>query len=402
MKIVIVTHYFPPEIGAPQSRLSDIARKFAESEEVVVVTGMPNHPTGVVHEGYKHKIRSEEYTDGYKILRSWVYATPNEGFVKKTFGHLSFMISSILFNLRRIGRADIVLVSSPTFFAIFSAYFVAKIKRAKFVLEIRDLWPGIFIELGVLTNKYIISVLSKLEMYFYEKCDLLVVVTEGFKDNIVSRGISPDKVFVVRNGADISKFNTSAGNRNYRTGLKVTESQVIVLYSGAHGISHGLDSVIKAAGLLADRKDIIFVFVGEGAKKAELVEQAAGLDNVMFMPAARREAMPDIIFSSDICLAPLKNIPLFSTFIPSKIFEYMACSRPVIGCLSGEPAKILEEAGQFVVEPEQPKLLADCITKLADDPNLRQKKGLEGRLFVESNFNRDLLSERYLSLIRTI
>ena len=163
MKILIVTHYFPPEIGAPQARLSDFARMWADAgHEVTVLTGMPNHPTGVVPPQYHRRLRVIERSDGYRIVRTWLYATPNEGIVKKTLGHLSFMVSSVILGWRRVGRPDVVVVSSPTFFAIGSAWLIARTKRARFVVEVRDLWPAIFVQLGVLTNRYAIAVLERL------------------------------------------------------------------------------------------------------------------------------------------------------------------------------------------------------------------------------------------------
>jgi glycosyltransferase involved in cell wall biosynthesis len=400
--ILIVTHYFPPEIGAPQARLSEMAKIFAETQDVTVLTGMPNHPTGIIANGYEKCISKEEFTDNYRILRSWVYATPNEGFIKKTLSHISFMISSILLNYRKVKNVDVVIVSSPTFFSIFAAYFIAKTKRAKFVLEIRDLWPGIFIELGVLTNKYIIALLTNIEMFFYQQADLVITVTQGFKDNIVERGILESKVKVIRNGADVDKFSPLKRSKSTREKFKAKDNDLVVLYSGAHGISHGLDSVVDAAELLKDSDDIKFVFVGEGAKKRELINQAKYLNNVLFLPSVNRQQMPDLIANADICLAPLKDVPLFSTFIPSKIFEYMAMSKPVIGCLTGEPASILLEAGQIVIEPENPRVLAETVKSLSNDKHNLNQIGIAGRNFVTKNFNRSNLNTYYLELINQL
>ncbi len=402
MNILIVTHYFPPEIGAPQARLSELAKRFAETESVTVLTGMPNHPKGIIAKGYEKKIRLEEFVDNYKILRSWVYATPNEGFIKKTLGHISFMISSVLLNFFKLGPVDVVVVSSPTFFSIFSAYFIAKVKRARFVVEIRDLWPGIFVELGVLTNKQVIAVLSAIELFFYKTSDRVVVVTEGFKENIVKRNIPESKVFVIRNGADVSRFKPRERVAAMRELFKADTDQVVVLYAGAHGISHGLESVLKAAELLSEEKHIKFVFVGEGARKEALLSQAKNLNNVLMLPSVGRDEMPELVASADICLAPLKDVPLFSTFIPSKIFEYMAASKPVIGCLTGEPAKILQEGSQIVVPPEDPISLANAINMLAKDEEKREKLGSAGRDFVIKNFNREALADTYLEIIRKI
>src|SRR5680860_104572 len=195
MKVLLVTHYYPPEVGAPQARLSEMASHWASSGiDVTVVTGMPNHPTGVVPADYQGAVVCRETRDGVRILRSWLYATPNEGFVKKTVGHLSFMASSVLLSAPRTGSADVVVVSSPTFFSIASALVMARLRRARLVVEVRDLWPAIFVELGVLKNRPLIAFLERLELAAYRAADAVVVVTEGFREDLVSRGVPPGKV----------------------------------------------------------------------------------------------------------------------------------------------------------------------------------------------------------------
>ena len=168
MRILVVTHYFPPETGAPQARLSALAAAWAaDGDTVTVLTGMPNHPTGVLPPHYRGAIARRERRDGYRVLRTWLYATPNEGMARKTLGHLSFVVSSVVLGGRGSGRADTVVVSSPTFFSIGSAWLLARMKGARLVVEVRDLWPAIFTELGVLTNRRIISLLERLELAAY-------------------------------------------------------------------------------------------------------------------------------------------------------------------------------------------------------------------------------------------
>jgi hypothetical protein len=182
MRTLIVTHYFPPETGAPQARLSALAATWAaDGDKVTVLTGMPNHPTGVVPPAYRGAIRRREHLDGYQVIRTWLYATPNEGMARKIAGHLSFMISSVLLGGRRCGPADTVVVSSPTFFSIGAAWLLARMKRARLVVEIRDLWPAIFVELGVLTNHHLIRLLERLELAAYAAADRVVVVSDGFR-----------------------------------------------------------------------------------------------------------------------------------------------------------------------------------------------------------------------------
>ena len=404
MRILLVTHYFPPEIGAPQARLSEMARFWAEAgNDVTVLTGMPNHPTGIVPPEYRGKARLDERVDGHRVIRTWLYATPNEGVVKKTLGHLSFMVSSIVLGGRKTGGADVVVVSSPTFFSIFSAWVLARLKRARFIVEVRDLWPAIFVELGVLKNRTVIRVLEQIELAAYRAADAVVVVTDGFRDDIVRRGIPASKVVTIRNGVDVDRFTPKAPDPATRARLGASGDETLVLYIGAHGISHGLTAVADAAAKLAGRA-VHFAFVGEGAAKQQLVDHVAalGLGNVTLLPGVPRHDVPDLLAAADICLVPLRDVPLFSTFIPSKMFEFFAAEKAVVGAVRGEPAEILRDAGAKVVEPEDAAALAAVIGALADAPDERVAMGRAARTFVEEHFDRRDLAAAYHDLLTAV
>lgn len=405
MRILLLTQYFPPEIGAPQARLSEFARTWAaDGDEVTVLTGMPNHPTGVVPQRYRGRVRVRERRDGYSVLRTWLYATPNEGFFRKTLSHLSFMLSSVLLGARASGKAEVVVVSSPTFFSIGSAWLLARLKRARLVVEVRDLWPAIFVELGVLTNRWIIKLLQRLELAAYHAADAVVVVTEGFRENLIQRGVPPSKVHTVRNGVDADRFSSEAVHgSDTRARLGAGPGECLVVYAGALGISHALDKVVEAAALLTDQP-VRFALVGEGAEKQRIAERARelGLTNVHLPGAVARDEVPSVLAAADICLVSLRDVPLFSSFIPSKLFEYLAAEKPVIGALRGEPAQILRAAGAVVVPPEKPERLAEEIVALAQDPVRRADLGKEGRRFVEQNFDRAELARRCRSVFDSI
>lgn len=402
MRTLIVTHYFPPEIGAPQARLGDLARLWAEAgDEVTVLTCMPNHPTGVVPPEYRRKWRVVERIDGYRVIRTWVFATPNEGIVKKTLGHLSFMVSSVLLGTRTSGRPDVVVVSSPTFFSIFSAWAISRLKGARLVVDVRDLWPAIFVELGVLTNRRVIAVLEHLELWAYRNAASVVVVSNGFREDLIRRGVDADKVFTVRNGVDIDRYQPDEDPMPGRRQLGVGANETLVLYIGALGISHGLAAVVDAAALLRDRP-IHFAFVGEGAAKRQVkqrVEQL-GLENVSLHPGVPRADVPGLLAAADVCLVPLRDVPLFSAFIPSKIFEYFGAGKAVVGAVRGEPAEILDAGGALVVDPEAPAQLAQAIEDLANDPARRSQMGAQARRYVERHFDRRVLAAAYREILR--
>jgi glycosyltransferase involved in cell wall biosynthesis len=409
-RILMVTHYFPPEAGAPQARLSALATAWAAAgDQVTVLTGMPNHPTGVLPPEYRGAIRRRERRDGYRVVRTWLYATPNEGVARKTLSHLSFMISSVLLGGLACGPTDTVLVSSPTFFSIGSAWLLARLKRARLVIEVRDLWPAIFVELGVLTNRRLIGLLERLELAAYAAADQVVVVSDGFRANLIGRGVPADKVHTIRNGVSLSRFRQAAdqdspareqAREQARERLGARPGDCLVLYAGTHGISHALTAVADAAALL-DGQAVRVAFVGDGSDKPRLRRRVAelGLANVALAPAVPPSQVPELLAAADVCLVTLRDVPLFATFIPSKMFEYLAAAKPVIGAVTGESAQILREAGAVVVPPEDSGALARAISTLAADPARRTAMGRQGRAYVERFFDRTELAKEYRKIL---
>ncbi len=402
MRILLVSHYFPPEIGAPQARLSEMAAAWGEAgETVTVLTGMPNHPTGEVPPEYQGRWLVKEQELNYRVVRTWLYATPNEGMAKKILGHLSFMASSALVGPAVVGRADVVVVSSPTFFSIFSAWALARVKQARLVVDVRDLWPAIFVELGVLTNRSLIAALERIELACYAAADEVVVVTEGFRQNLIERGVPAAKVTMVPNGVDLARFSPETVVDPWlRTELGAAPDELLVLYIGAHGISHGLTAVADAAKLCADRP-IHIAFVGAGADKAKLADhiRAEGITNVSMHDPVPRDRVPTLLAAADICLVPLRDISLFASFIPSKMFELFGSGKAVVASLSGEPAAIADRAGAVVVDPEDSQALADAFVELADDPGRRKEMGAMARSFVEAHYDRRVLAEQFHAVL---
>ena len=334
-------------------------------------------------------------------MRTWLYATPNEGVARKTIGHLSFMVSAVLLGWRASGPADVVIVSSPTFFSIGAAWLLARIKRARLVVEIRDLWPAIFTELGVLTSRPVIRVLERLELAAYAAADAVIVVSDGFRANLIERGVPASKVHTIRNGVSLGEFDSRARpDTQLRARLGAGPGDCVVLYAGTHGISQGLTSVAEAAARLTG-ETIRFAFVGEGSDKQRLQHRVTelGLRNVTLLPGVSHQEIPAVLAAADICLVPLRDVPLFSAFIPSKIFEYLAAGRAVVGALAGEAAQILREAGALVVPPADSDGLAEAIRTLAADPERREAMGSRGRRYVEKYCDRETLAQQYRKLL---
>lgn len=405
MRIVIICHYFPPEIGAPSARIYEMAKHWVElSNEVHVVTCFPNHPTGIIPDIYKGKKYMHEMLDGIHVHRNYVYATPNKGFIKKTLGHISFMFTSVLFSMKKIKSPDVIITSSPTFFSIFSGYWYSLRKKATFVLEVRDLWPAAMIELGVMKKSVITNILEMMELYFYRKSKKLIMVTKSFKENVVSRGIDGNKVHVITNGVEHELFYPRKKNKDIinKYGL---ENKFVISYVGAHGISQNLSTILKVAKSLEKDNNIQFLFIGEGAEKDRLKNIAIEQDinNVTFIDSQPKEIIPEIYSTSDICLIPLKNIGLFKTFIPSKMFEIMACGVPIVASLEGEAADILNKSkAAEVVEPDNHYEIKQAIIKIKNDKVLYERLKENGPSFVEANYSRKKLAKEYLDIISEI
>lgn len=310
------------------------------------------------------------------------------------------MISSVVFSGPRLKKPDVIIASSPTFFAGFSGLAISRLKRIPFIFEVRDLWPAAIAELGVIRNQTILKILESWELFLYRHTQKIVVVTQSFRENLISRKVPAAKIAVIYNGVDPGRF----GFIDARTAKAPyqLEEKFAVLYTGALGISHGLEYMLQVAAQFRAEQDIIFLFVGEGARKDELQDLATqlGLSNVVFLPGQPRERMPEIYALADICFVSLKKVALFSRFIPSKIFEIMASSRPIIACLEGEAARLLEESGSALIIPqEDPAALETAIRKLYNDPGLRRIMGQSGREFAVQRFSRSKLAAEYEQIL---
>ena len=405
MKIGLVSHYFWPELGAPSARLLEMGRVWAaRGHEVVAVTNFPNHPTGIVPPEYAGRRFMIEQVQGIRVARCRTYATPNRGFVKKTLGHLYFMLQSVLQGRAPLQGADVVVASSPTLFAAVGAWWLARGLRTPFVIEVRDLWPGIFTELGVIRQRWLIRVLEGLELFLYRRSAAIVAVTHGFASNITGRGIDAGKVQVIPNGVDLDAFTPGTPDDALLARLGL-EGKFVVLYCGAHGISHALARILEVAERLSGEGHIHFLFVGEGAEKEglEAIARAKGLINVAFHAAVAREQVAAFYRSAEVCLVPLRDVPLFRSFIPSKMFEILACGRPIVASVAGEAAEILSASGAaLVTPPEDVGAIAAAITRLATQPELRRDLAAHGRPFVASHYDRAVLAERYAALLESL
>ncbi len=401
LEVMLLTHYFPPEVGAPQARLFELATRAASSGvEITVVTGFPNYPTGAIPEQYRGRFRSEERLDGLRVIRTWVYATPNRGFVRRLLNHLSFAASSLL-ALRKVGRVDVIFVESPPLFIGFAALVYRWLKRAPYVLNISDIWPQSAVELGALRNRFAIRVAEMFEMHLYRKAAFVSVVTPGMVERLAVRGVPRSKLFLLTNGVDTATYKPVTADPALRQKFGLDDHKVF-LYAGTHGMAQGLETVLEAAKSTAD-PDVLYVLAGEGAEKEDLMKRAKaeGIGNVRFLPNQPKSMMPALLNLAYASIIPLKRLDLFKSALPSKMFESMATERPIVAALWGEASELVEAAGcGIVVEPENPAALREVVEKLAAEPELAHRLGENGRSYVIAHFDRKTIAARFVDLLR--
>ncbi|HOC68127.1 MAG TPA: glycosyltransferase family 4 protein [Candidatus Hydrogenedentes bacterium] len=403
MKILFLCQYFPPEPGAPAARTHEHAKEWVRNgHEVTVVCGIPNHPDGEVPLNYRHNFVYEEVLDDIRVLRCWFLVAANAGRVRRSIAFISFMLVSLYWSVVKGGRADVVMATSPQLLCGLSGYGVALVKRALFVFEVRDLWPRQIIDLGVLRNPWLIALLRGVERFLYRKASVIITVAEAARRELVQSGVPPEKIHTITNAIALDVFTPQPrlGAMRYRYGWG---ERNLVMYIGTHGLSQGLETVLAAARELEDREDLHFVFVGSGAERESLIKTAEkdGLKNVEFIPNQPRPDMPEFYAAADICLVPLKQREVFLTNIPSKMFEIMACARPIILGVEGQGREILEAAGAGVaVPPEDPHALAEAIRALADDPEARRRYGENGRRYVEKASNRAEKARELIDIVQ--
>jgi len=410
VKILYVCQYFPPEMGAPAARAVELARHWARlGHEVTVLTGFPNHPTGVVPPEWRPRLRQlvyREMVDGIHVVRTWLLPLPNRKSYERILNYSSFCVSAALRGLE-LRRPDVVIATSPQLLVGLAGWWIALWQRVPFVFEVRDLWPESLAAVGMGREGSLLHrVLGGIAKFLYQHADRIVPVTPAFRQHIVQHwGISAQKIDVVENGVETDLFFPDPAADQLRRSLNL-ENKFVIAYIGTLGMAHGLDTLIEAATRLqATAPEMAFLLVGEGADKERIVALAGErrLRNLHVVDQQPRERIPAFISAADVCAVLLRKSELFKTVIPTKMLEFMACARPVLLAVDGQARQLLEEArGGLFVEPENAAALIEAIISLAKDSCLRKKYGENARAYVLEKCSRQNTAKQYLGVLEDV
>lgn len=402
MRILILSHYYTPEVNAPASRTSEHSRAWARAgHRVTVVTCAPNHPRGQIYPGYRNRLFQREMVDGVEVVRLWTLLFANEGFLLRTLNYLSFLVAATA-AAPFLPKPDVIVSTSPQFFCGLAGRVLRLVKRRPWVLEIRDLWPESIVTVGAMRKGLAVRFLEALEANAYRRADGIVVVADSFVEHVAERRRRREAIHVIKNGVDLDLFQPGDGAEiRERFGLG---DRIVAAYVGTHGMAHGLDTVLDAAALLRDDQRIGFLLVGDGAERARLVKRAREmrLDNIRIVGQLPKADMPAVWSATDVSLILLRKKDTFTKVLPSKMFEAMAMTRPIVLGVEGEAKALLEEAGAGIAtEPENAEALAAAVQRLAADPALRARLGARGAEHVRRHYDRAALAHRYIDVLES-
>ena len=449
MRILFLTHYFPPEVNAPATRTYEHAKEWVKDEntEVTVITNNPNHPEGVLYEGYENRWFQKEEIDGIEVIRVKTYTAANKGFLKRTINYLFYMLMAIVTSFR-VGKKDVVIATSPQFFCACGGYFVSLLKRVPFVFELRDIWPESIVTVGAMKKNFMIRFFEKVELFLYKNSALIIALTDSFKENLIKRGIDAKKITVIKNGVDLDNFKKEAVHKvtagqseqtkierseiprigvalgksrrigtypkfrkepgvftSFTDDFSLWEEKKIISYIGTLGMAHALDKVLDCAKNLQTMEYVQFLIVGSGAERDELENKKKKEDikNVTFVGQVNKEEVKKYYAISDIGLVTLRKSECFKSVIPSKIFEYMAMEVPIIISVDGEARQIVEESqGGIYAEPENVEQMTEVLRVLIQKPETMAEMGKNARMYVKRNFDRKELAQKQLDVLKSL
>ncbi|HSR90688.1 MAG TPA: glycosyltransferase family 4 protein [Gemmatimonadales bacterium] len=407
LRVGYLVQQFPPEVGAGAARVGEMAERWQDKGTVVTIfTGMPNRPEGRIHKPYRGRLFFKEEWHGITVRRSWLYASPKHGMGRTLLNNLSFMTTSGFDVARYAGRLDVLIASSPPFFPHISGTLIAATRRVPLILEVRDLWPDYLAEMGHLNNASARRMLFGLERRLLHRADHVVTVTEALKKRLLEKGLPAEKITIIPNGVDPSLYYKSAEPAPL-SDLRSDRSKFTVGYLGNFGAGQALEVVVRAAELLQRQKpQVRVVMAGDGTEGQTIHRLAAslGVNNLTIHPPVAKDRTRAFYNACDVCLVPLAPLKSLAGALPTKLFESLACERPVIASVEGESAALIEGAkAGMVVPPGDAPALASAIQGMqAISETERAEMGRRGREAVIARFSRAAGADRFLELLTLV
>ena len=393
MHVLVISQYYPPETGGPQNRLLSLVRGIqAEGHSVTVITEKPNYPTGVIWDDYRDGglIVDRTYEE-VPVRYCWIWEDHHKTTITRIRFFLSFVVLSIVASFR-VKNVDAVVASSPPLFVGLSGWIVSRLKRARFVFDVRDLWPDVAIAMGELRPGRAARIGKWLERFIYRKAHGITAVTNSFCEAIRGDAPAATPIRRVTNGTVPEDFVVSESRESLRRELSIG-SGFVAVYAGNVGLAQGIEHFVDAAILMRDRGiDARMVVVGDGAAKESIVKRAATYEdlNIEFRSRVGLKEAARYMAAADALLVPLSATPIFTKFIPSKLFDSMAAGKPLLLSVDGESRTILEDAGAGLWYPaEDPEGLVDAIAQLQRAPAAAEAMGSRGRNYVAQHFSRE-------------
>ncbi|MEH2088721.1 glycosyltransferase family 4 protein [Nostoc sp.] len=399
MHILIYSYNYHPEPIGIAPLMTELAEGLVKrGHQVRVITGMPNYPQREIYDGYQNKWYLTEQKNGVTIARSYVRIKSKPNLVDRLLLELSFVFTSLPQAFKG-GRPDVIILTVPPLLGTLPATTLGWLYNCPVVLNVQDILPEAAVRIGLLKNKWMIRTLAALEKFAYRTAHTISVITDGFRENLVNKGVPVNKIVCIPNWVNVNFIRPLPKQSNSWISNHQLDGKFVVLYSGNIALTQGLETVIEAAVCLRHIKDIVFVIVGESRALQRLQEYCLsnGADNVLLLPLQPREKLPEMLAASDVGLIVQKH-NVISFNMPSKIPLLLASGRPIVGSVpaTGTAAKAIElSGGGIVVEPESPQAMAAAVHDLYANPALGTKLGNTGRQFAEENYSLEQALDRY-------
>jgi len=407
MKFLILSQYYPPETGAPQNRLHSLALNLVKNGCVVeVLTAMPNYPKMEIFEGYNGLSYKKEKIDGIIVHRSKIYVSKSKGVLKRLLNYFSFVLSSIRIS-NKLSKTDYVICESPPLFLGISALYLSRRLNAKLIFNVSDLWPESAEKLDIVNNNFFLNLAYRLEKYLYEKSFLVTGQTQGIVANINKRFPNISTLWLP-NGIDKEVYEVPE-NKDWITEYGI-EGKKVYVYAGIIGHAQGLDVIIKTKNWLVNNeftlsKKVAFVIIGDGPDKQRLEALNEKLKTgVIFIPNTPKIEVLKMIKACHGYIVPLKKLDLFLGAIPSKIFDALGLSKPILLGVDGEARSLFVDQGEAGIyfEPENELSLAKALIELENNPLKASAYGKSGNIFATKNFDRKNIAKRLLDRIKKL